>query len=185
MRLYWRVVRASGRLDMSRTAYVFTVPDKRLREMDVATGPCVPTGGRKRPLRGPVMQDHGEGPQQTAAFYTVLTGRPSDEAMTLLETKGPGALYAFTNAYVDALVDEQGHLEALANEDEANGDTKNFRSSLIDWKNFLWLGSLRGSGQKTSWGRTAASAWELPPTLPRRGNECSRGTARPLRRTTS
>lgn len=109
---------------MSRTAYVFTVPDKRLREMDVATGPCVPTGGRKRPLRGPVMQDHGEGPQQTAAFYMVLTGRPSDEAMTLLETKGPGALYAFTNAYVDALVDEQGHLEALANEDEANRDSK-------------------------------------------------------------
>jgi hypothetical protein len=30
-----------------QTAVIFRVPEKRLSAMDVATGPCVPVGGRK------------------------------------------------------------------------------------------------------------------------------------------
>lgn len=67
MSLSGRVARLLGRMDHSVAVVVFTVPEKRLREMDVETGPCVPTGGRKRPLAGVLRQDGGECPEQTAA----------------------------------------------------------------------------------------------------------------------
>jgi hypothetical protein len=62
------VARVLGDLDVAVAVVVSTTPERELRRMDVATGPCVPTGGRRRPLAGPTRQDHGETPRHTAAL---------------------------------------------------------------------------------------------------------------------
>lgn len=101
---------------------VFTVPERRLREMDTATGPCVATGGRARALAGPTRQDEGELPRHTAALHTALTGRPADEALTVVHRAGPGVLHRCTDAFVDAMADANEHLVRLSEEDDADGD---------------------------------------------------------------
>ncbi len=104
------------------TVVVFTVPEKRLREIDVASGPCVPTEGRNRPLVTPIRQDRGEYPRHTAALYTVLTGRPWEHALELVTQQGPGFLYACTSPFVEAMADASLLLERLAAEDDARDD---------------------------------------------------------------
>ncbi len=89
-----------GDLDFSVAVVVFTTPERELRRMDVATGPCVPTGGRRRPLAGPTRQDHGETPRHTAAL---LTGQPA------------------AGRFIDAMADASEELSRLAAEDEARG----------------------------------------------------------------
>ncbi len=101
---------------------VFTVPEKRLREMDVALGPCVPTGGRTRPLVGVMRQEGGEYPHHSAALHTVLTGQPAEGALQLLEEKGPGRLYRHSEPFVDAMADAALAVSRLAAEDDARGD---------------------------------------------------------------
>ena len=113
-----RLLHMFGDVDWSTVAVVFSVPDRRLREMDVATGPCLPIGGRKRPLRTPSAQDHGEGPEQTATLYTVLSGRPSHEALTLLEAKGKGSLYAFSEASFAAMLADDEVAGAILDQDK-------------------------------------------------------------------
>lgn len=116
------MARARGDVDPTITVVVFTVPAKRLREMDVLTGPCVPLPGRKRPLQGVLTQDGGERPEHTAAFYTVLTGLPADDVFRLIERQGKGALYRFTETYVQALAASNRESLALAEKDELRGD---------------------------------------------------------------
>ncbi len=111
-------------MDHTVSVVVFTVPEKRLREMDVATGPCVPTAGRKRPLVGASRQDGGEYPEQTSALYTALTGRPADEALSLLAREKQGRLYAATPAFHDAMADASERLDALRAADLGRGDEK-------------------------------------------------------------
>ena len=122
VRLRQRLVRALGLMDHSVTVVVFTVPESRLRELDVALGPCVPESGRKRPLVGSLRQDGGEYPEQTAALYTVLTGRPSDEALRLLAQEGDGRLFAANPAFVAAMSAAHEHLEALKAQARVSGD---------------------------------------------------------------
>ena len=120
------VARARGQLDPTVAVVVFTVPDKRLREMDVSTGPCVPTGGRKRPLAGVLRQDGGEYPEHTAALYTALTGRPPEGVLELLERKGKGSLHRFSDDFVRVMADANRELIALGDADKARGDDKEF-----------------------------------------------------------
>jgi hypothetical protein len=61
--------------DLDITVVVFTVPTRRLGAMDVATGPCVSASGSGKALCSALSQDRGETPRQTAALYSVLTGR--------------------------------------------------------------------------------------------------------------
>ncbi len=121
-----RIARWRGELDRSAAVVVFTVPDKRLREMDVRTGPCVPTGGRKRHLAGVLRQDGGEYPEHTAALYTALTGAPADDALVLLERQGKGSLYRFSDEFVRAMAEANRELIALGDEDQARGDTRDY-----------------------------------------------------------
>ena len=92
MRRPRRLVRALRLMDHTIAVVVFTVPEKRLREMDVATGPCVARGGRKRALAGASRQDGGEFPKHASALYTALTGRSADNVLTLLAEKEQGRL---------------------------------------------------------------------------------------------
>lgn len=114
--------RLTGRLDWSIAVVVFTVPPKRLREMDVALGPCVPIANRRRPLVGPLGQQYGETPKMTAALLTALTGAPSDNALTLIENRGKGRLSACSEPFVRAMAAANAHLIELADEDDARGD---------------------------------------------------------------
>ena len=52
--------------------------------MDVRTGPCVPLPGRKHSIKSVHSQDYGETPDQTAALFTVLTGKVSEAALEML-----------------------------------------------------------------------------------------------------
>lgn len=108
-----------------RAVVVFTVSDtKQLQRMDVATGPCVPRAGQKKPLQGPMSQDFGESPEQSAALYTALTGLPSVGALELVERARRGQLSVCSSAFLTAMADAgDRHLE-LADEDEANGNRK-------------------------------------------------------------
>ena len=124
MRLPRRLVRALRLMDHTVAVVVFTVPEKRLREMDVATGPCVPTGGRQRALAGATRQDGGELPEHTRALYTALTGRPADGALTLLAEKEDGRLFAASPDFRDAMADAHERLEALRAADLAQGDAE-------------------------------------------------------------
>lgn len=109
-------------LDSSITAVVFTVPDTRLAEMDVATGPCVPANGAREPLCPPLDQEIGETPRQTAALYTVLTGKPSDKVLIEVSRSGKGVLYRFSKDFVDAMADANELRKRLRAEDKARGD---------------------------------------------------------------
>ena len=124
MQLPRRLVRTLRLMDHTVTVVVFTVPEKRLREMDVATGPCVPTGGRKRPLAGPARQDGGEFPEHTSALFTALTGRPADEALRLIAHDGPGRLFTASPDFRDAMADAHERLLALYEADAAQGDAE-------------------------------------------------------------
>ena len=58
-----------------QTAVIFSVPEKRLSAMDVATGPCVPAGGRKHALVSVHQQEGPERPEQITDI-TQMCGRP-------------------------------------------------------------------------------------------------------------
>ncbi len=166
MTLAGRLARWRGQLDHSVAVVVFTVPEKRLREMDVATGPCVPTGGRKKPLAGVLRQDGGEYPHQTAALYTALTGEPSHGALELLQQQRRGSLYVCSGAFVDAMADAHAESLTLIAEDEANGNTKEYPAFIARQNEIAdeWLGvgdwppSVVGTGNRLgrmAWAATA------------------------------
>ena len=89
--------------------------------MDVATGPCVSTGGRRRALAGPSRQDHGETPRHTAALLTALTGEPAAGALEVVAREGKGVLHVCTERFVNAMADAREELVQLAAEDQARG----------------------------------------------------------------
>ncbi len=89
--------------------------------MDVATGPCVPTGGRKRALAGLSRQDLGETPRHTAALLTALTGEPAEGALEVVARQGKGVLHVCTERFAIAMADARGELVGLASEDQATG----------------------------------------------------------------
>lgn len=99
------------------TCVVFTVAEKRLVAMDVATGPCVPVGGRKHALTSVHSQEGPERPEQMAAFYTVLTGEDATDALELIEERRPGRLYRCSGRFKAALVEADAELHRLADED--------------------------------------------------------------------
>jgi hypothetical protein len=63
------------------------------------------------------MQDTGETPEQASALYTVLTGRPSSEALRLVTTSGGGRLFACTDDFLNAMADASQAMLALADLD--------------------------------------------------------------------
>lgn len=106
-----------------QTAVVFTAPEKRLSAMDVATGPCVPVGGRKHSLVSVHQQEGPESPEQMFALHTVLTGAFADNAMYLIEEKSGSQLYRCSDALVSAMAEANEMLVRLGDEDEARGDS--------------------------------------------------------------
>lgn len=109
--------------DMPRqTAVVFSVPEKRLSAMDVATGPCVPVGGRKHALVSVHQQEGPEQPDQMAALYSVLTGRSPSEALRLVDEKDGSRLYLCSDGFVDAMADTNQPLVRLGDADKERGD---------------------------------------------------------------
>jgi hypothetical protein len=120
---FW-IARARGILDMRIAAVAFTKPEKDLRLMDVATGPCVPLEGHTRPVVGPFGQAQGFRPQDTAALLPALTGEPADGALEVIARRGRGVLHVCTARFVNALADANAELIRLADEDEAAGQGK-------------------------------------------------------------
>jgi hypothetical protein len=105
-----------------QTAVVFTVPEKRLSAMDVATGPCVPVGGRKHALVSVHQQEGPERPGQMAALYSALTGGSPDTALLLMEENSGSRLYRCSDAFVDAMAETNELLVRLGDSDKAQGD---------------------------------------------------------------
>jgi hypothetical protein len=109
--------------DMPRqTAVIFSVPENRLSAMDVATGPCVPVGGRKHAVVSVHQQQGPERPEQMAALYSVLTGRSPDEALHLIDEKDGSRLYLCSDGFVDAMADTNQLLVRLGDADKERGD---------------------------------------------------------------
>ena len=163
------------------TCVVFSVPEKSLREMNVATGPCVPLPGRKRALRGVLWQDGPETPKQMRALFDVLGGAHSERksALELIATSGPGSLYRCSEEFVTLMRRENEEAVRLSNLDEANGD-KGYRLFVANrekldaaWlKAGEWHRSLVGTGNKfgrLGWARIAQEkdqplyCWYGPP----------------------
>ncbi len=139
-----RLRRALGLMDHSIAAVVFTVPEKRLREMDIATGPCLPIPTRKKPLVGVSRQDGGEEPHHTAALYTALTGEPAEGVLTVQETCGRGALHRFERPFVDAMAAAKERLVALGVQDDADGDHEMTRfTQQLNAFDKAWLAAAR------------------------------------------
>jgi hypothetical protein len=115
------VARLLGDLDFSIAVVVFTTPERELRHMDVATGPCVPAGGRRRALAGPSRQDLGETPRHTAALLTALTGQPAADALEVVAREGKGILHVCTEGFLNAMADAREELVRLVAEDQATG----------------------------------------------------------------
>lgn len=110
------------KLNRRITVVVFTVPARRLVEMDVALGPCVVIPGRKKPLVSPLLQDRGETPALTAALYTALGGDPSDARLIEVARAGRGALSRFEDSFVDAMAEHSIESLRLADLDDARGE---------------------------------------------------------------
>jgi hypothetical protein len=103
---------------------MFTVPEKDLSAMDVAKGPCVPVGGRKKPLVSPFEQDLGVTPRHTAVLLTVLAGEPAAGALEVVHRRRSGVLHVCTERFVGALLEADAELTRLVDEDEAAGQRK-------------------------------------------------------------
>lgn len=129
MSVSFRIARARGQLDMRIALVVFTEPEKALRRMNVATGPCVPAAGARQPLVGPLGQAPGFRPQETAALLTALTGEPADRALIVVDRRRRGVLHACTDTFVDALVEANAALIRAGDEDDAAGEGKSLPRS--------------------------------------------------------
>ena len=107
---------------------------------DVATGPCVPVSSGGKALCSPLGQDRGETPRQTAALYTVLTGRSAGEVLVEVERSGAGVLYRCADEFVEAMADANQLLVRLGDQDEAAGDGE-FSRSAAQWAVYdrTWL----------------------------------------------
>ena len=105
------------------TAVFFVLPEQRLTDMEVATGPCVPAPGRSGSLVSPLKQDGSELPRHSAALLGVLGGQGSVEAaLCHVQGDGQARLFVCTSAYVDAVADANERLQRLADEDDRRGD---------------------------------------------------------------
>lgn len=109
-------------LTTKMTCVMFTVPVGRLSEMYVANGPCVPREGRKRSLVSVHRQDGWEMPEQTAALYQGLTGRPANDALDLVEHRDKGRLFQCSAGFVNAMAEANTALGERVAEDKARGD---------------------------------------------------------------
>lgn len=102
----------------SQVAVVFAANRKGLAKFDVALGPCVPMHGAPKPFVDPLMQDGYERPEQTAALYTVLTGRDPDEALGLVATSGRGSLYIVRTPFMEAMARASDEIGMLIDADD-------------------------------------------------------------------
>ncbi len=116
-------------LDSSIAAVVFSVPEERLADMDVATGPCVPLPGHEGALRSPLTQHGGETPALTSALYTALTGEDSKNALVVMERAGKGLLSRCSPAFIGAMASASERTLRLADEDDEAGDVELTRFS--------------------------------------------------------
>jgi hypothetical protein len=135
----------TGGVTPEEICVVFSVPEKRLAEMDVATGPCVPLPGRKRPLVSVHQQVGPERPDQWSALYVALSGRSDEDALQLVEQHLYGRLSRCSDDFVTVMADANELLVRLGDEDEGR-ETKNRRRSWPKWPSWTLHGCRRRLG---------------------------------------
>jgi hypothetical protein len=110
----------SGRLPGSDVTVVhFTATDRQLAQVDVALGPCVAAGSRRRPLVSPLREDRGEGPEQMQALFMALTGRPGRGLLCPVADASSGRLARYSQAFADALADTSQRMVSVAADPDA------------------------------------------------------------------
>src|ERR1700730_4585468 len=88
-----------------QTCVVFSVPERRLAAMDVASGPCVPLPGRKTSVISAHQQQGPERPKQMEALYEVLTGQDGLDSLLLVEEREGSRLYRCSEDFVAAMAE--------------------------------------------------------------------------------
>lgn len=156
---FW-LARVRGDLDFAIAVVVFTKPERDLRLMDVDTGPCVPTGGRKRALVGPTRQDLGETPRQTAALLTALTGEPAEGAFEVVAERGKGVLQICTERFVNAMADARAELSRLAEQDKTQGADSGLWEARMAEYDSAWRMATSWPRLVTSTSHRLARLWE-------------------------
>lgn len=89
--------------DMSVATVVFTCPAALAATIDTATGPCVPSPGKRRRLVSVHWQHYGDRAEHMIALYQVLTGRPASGAWDEVKAADAAMLATFSNAFRSAL----------------------------------------------------------------------------------
>ena len=129
---------------------VFTVPEKRLSGMDVATGPCVAIPQRKRASVSAHNQEGSELPEQTAGLYTVLTGNSPVGVLNLCEERENGSLFKCSDSFVRAMADANRLLVRLADQAEASGgDLSDFERQMQEWSD-AWMRTVHWPASQVS-----------------------------------
>ena len=85
-----------------RVVVVFTRPEKDLRQLDIALGPCVRRPGRKRPFVGVTNQEPGD-PSEFEVLAGILLSRKSAGAWGTVLESGDRRLATFSDELVEAM----------------------------------------------------------------------------------
>lgn len=93
-----------SRSPWDQVVVVFTRTEKEVARLNVATGPCVPRPGTKRPLVGVTNQQPGD-PSRYEALFRVLISDPSSEPWDEMTSTPPGRMSVFSSAFVNALAE--------------------------------------------------------------------------------
>ena len=107
----WSATRRARR----HTAVFFTLPDREIRRLDVALGPCVPPPGRSRPLVGPFRQTLGTA-EEMEALFRVLAPHATGAAWATTRREGRGRLCVFSDAFVEPLAAFSGEFQGTDNQ---------------------------------------------------------------------
>src|SRR5260221_7887448 len=89
---------------------------RSLAAMGIALGPCVPTERQRRALVSPLLQDTGEGPEQTEALFAALIGERRVELLRPTAS-GAGRLAQCSEGFFYALGDASARLVAISDVD--------------------------------------------------------------------
>ncbi len=89
---------------------------RSLAAMGIALGPCVPTERQRRALVSPLLQDTGEGPEQTEALFAALIGERRVELLRPTAS-GAGRLAQCSEVFFNALADASQRLVAITDLD--------------------------------------------------------------------
>jgi hypothetical protein len=90
------------RLRWDRVVVVFTRPERDVAKLEIATGPCIPRVGTKRPLVGVTNQQPGDATRYESLFR-ILVADPLAEPWAEERSVAEASLRVFSAESVDAL----------------------------------------------------------------------------------